>query len=65
MQKLESFSLQKFLPVKYNEIKSGPDLWNFNKPLISDEHFTKKAKNFIENMKEDLDFEKFFDDQVK
>ena len=37
-----------------NEIKPGPGLWKFNKSLISDESFTEKITNFIENLKEDL-----------
>ena len=48
----------------YNEIKSGPGLWKFNNSLIIDENVTGKL-NFIENLKEDLDSENSFDDQVK
>ena len=49
----------------YNEIKPGPGLWKFNNSLISDENFTEKLKNFIEDLKEDLNSENSFDDQVK
>ena len=49
----------------YNEIKLGPGLWKFSNSLISDQNFTEKLKKFIENLKEDLDSENSFDDQVK
>ena len=39
----------------YNEIKPGPGLWKFNNSQISDENFTEKLKNFIENLKVDLE----------
>ena len=49
----------------YNEIKPGPGLWKFSNSLISDENFTERLKNFIENLKDDLNSENSFDDQVK
>ena len=49
----------------YKKIKLGSGLWKFNDSLISDEDFTEKLKNFIENLKEDLDSEHSFDEQVK
>ena len=48
-----------------NEIKPDPGLWKFNNSLISDKNFTEKLKSFIENLKEDLDSENSFNDQVK
>ena len=49
----------------YNKIKSGPGLWKFNNSLISDENFTERLKNCIANLKDDLNTENSFDDQVK
>ena len=48
-----------------NEIKPDPGLWKFNNSLISDKNFTEKLKSFIENLKEDLDSENSFNDQMK
>ena len=49
----------------YNEIKPGPGPWRFNNFLITDKYFKEKLKNFIENLKEDLNSKISFDDQVK
>ena len=49
----------------YNEITPGPGLWKFNNSLISDGNFTEKLKISIENLKEDLNSENSFDDQLK
>ena len=49
----------------YDEIKLVPGLSEFSNSLITDENFTEKLKNCIENLKEDLDSENSFDDQVK
>ena len=43
----------------YNETKPGPGLWKFNNSLISDEKFTERLKNFIKNLKDDLNSENF------
>ena len=48
-----------------NKVKPVPGLWKFNNSLISDENFTERLKNFIENLKDDLDSENSFDEQVK
>ena len=39
----------------YNKIKPGHGLCKFNNYPISDENFTEKLRNFIENLKVDLD----------
>ena len=44
----------------YNEIKSGPGLLKLNNSLISDENFAEKLKIVIENQKEDINSENYF-----
>ena len=49
----------------YSKIKPSLGLCKSNNSLIKEENFTGKLKNFVENLKDEIDSENCFDDQVK